>query len=132
MTADTIEELGRAIMVDTEAFIDQVKRYNTYVEQQNDEEFGKKLDGCPKIETAPFYALPVQPQPYATYGGIAVDVDGHVLDSSDAPIPGLYAAGLCCGSFAEQAATFYLGGVGQALSFGWQAGKLAAGETSGE
>ena len=66
--------------------------------------------------------------PYTTYGGVVVDVDGHVLDARGDAIPGLYAAGLCCGSFAEQAGVFYTGGVSQAMAFGRQAGKNASQE----
>lgn len=55
-----------------------------------------------------------------------VDVDGRVLDDADQVIPGFYAAGCVCGSFAEQEGAFYLGGLGQALAFGMQAGRNAA------
>ena len=93
-----------------------------------DADFGKTLTGCQKIEAAPFYAVPIYPMPYQTYGGIAVDVDGHVLSADGAVMPGLYAAGICTGSFAAQAGLFYLGGVSQSLAFGRQAGKNAAAE----
>lgn len=128
-TADTLEGLASCMMVrDPAAFAAEVAKYNRFVEAGKDDDFGKALDGCPKIEAAPFYAVPIRPVPYQAYGGIAVDVDGHVLDVSDAPIPGLYAAGICTGSFAAQAGLFYLGGVSQALAFGRQAGKNAAAE----
>lgn len=126
--ADTLEELGHRMMADADAFVAEVEKYNSYIEQGEDPDFGKVLTGCAKIEKAPFYAMPILPVPYQAYGGIAVDVDGRVLESTDEAIPGLYAAGICTGSFAAQAGLFYLGGVSQALAFGRQAGQKAAAE----
>ncbi len=126
--ADTIEELGHRMQVNAAAFAAEVAKYNGYVEAGEDADFGKTLTGCQKIEAAPFYAVPIYPMPYQTYGGIAVDVDGHVLSADGAVMPGLYAAGVCTGSFAAQAGLFYLGGVSQSLAFGRQAGKNAAAE----
>lgn len=127
-TGDTLEELARGMLVDPQALTDEVARYNAFVEA--DDDFGKLLAGCPKIEDGPFYAVAINGLPYTTYGGIAVDVDGHVLTTDGGTIPALYAAGLCTGSFAEQAGVFYLGGMAQALAFGRQAGKNAAAETA--
>jgi urocanate reductase len=59
-------------------------------------------------------------------------VDGHVLNPEGDPIPSLYAAGMCTGSFAEQAGLFYPGGVAQSLAFGRQAGTNAAAEKAWE
>lgn len=128
ITAGTLEELGGKMVVNTEAFLEEVARYNGFVDAGKDDDFGKELESCPRIEQPPFYAFPIRPVPYTTYGGVVVDVDGHVLDARGDAIPGLYAAGLCCGSFAEQAGVFYTGGVSQAMAFGRQAGKNASQE----
>lgn len=125
--ADTLEELAMRMGVNEEAFLAEVARYNGFVDAGTDEDFGKPMN-CPKIETAPFYALPMYPRPYVTYGGIQTDVDSHVLNARDEIIPGLYAAGLCTGSYGAQEGYFYPGGLGQALVFGRQAGRLAATE----
>jgi fumarate reductase flavoprotein subunit len=45
------------------------------------------------IKTAPFYAIPICAAITNTMGGIVVDGNGAVLDQSDAPMPGLFAAG---------------------------------------
>jgi len=46
------------------------------------------------VLTAPFYAVKIE---RVTMGvptaGLPIDIDGRVLDVSDKPIPGLYAAG---------------------------------------
>lgn len=129
-TGDTLEDLARGMLVDPQTLVDEVARYNAFVEAGTDDDFGKLLAGCPKIEDGPFYAVAINGLPYTTYGGIAVDVDGHVLTVDGGTIPNLYAAGLCTGSFAEQAGVFYLGGMAQAIAFGRQAGKHAAAETA--
>ena len=127
-TADSLSELAKLMFVDPETFKAEVEQYNAYVEAGEDAAFGKYMNGCTKIEQAPFYAIAMGPRPYTTYGGIVVDLDGRVLTPEGEPIPSLYAAGLCCGSFAEQEGIFYLGGMSQALAFGRQAGQVAAAE----
>ena len=57
-----------------------------------------------------------------------MDAQTRVLNKADEAIPGLFAAGICTGSFAEQAGLFYLGGVSQTLIFGRRAGQFAADE----
>lgn len=126
--ADTLEELAKLMLVNPETFTAEVEQYNAYVEAGEDAAFGKYLNGCTKIEQAPFYAIAMYPRPYTTYGGVVVDLDGRVLTPEGDPVPSLYAAGLCCGSFAEQEGVFYLGGMSQALAFGRQAGKVAVAE----
>lgn len=125
---DTLEELANRMNVPADVFVAEVERYNSFVDSGVDEDFGRTMDGATKIEKAPFYAVFVQPQPYANYGGLKVDVDSHVLTADGQVIEGLYAAGTTCGIFAEQEGLFYCGGVPQALGFGRQAGKKAAAE----
>jgi succinate dehydrogenase/fumarate reductase flavoprotein subunit len=45
------------------------------------------------IVEAPFSGFPMKAQIKFTFGGLKVDPDGRVLNTDDAPIPGLYAAG---------------------------------------
>ncbi len=123
--ADTLEELADKLNIPADAFTATVERYNGFVDAGVDEDFGKDVEGCTRIETAPFYAMTIVPRPYVTLGGIATDVDSRVLDTEGNPIPGLYAAGICCGSYAEQEGMLYYGGFSQALAFGMQAGRMA-------
>lgn len=125
--AETLDELAGKIPVDKEGLLAEIERYNGYVEAGEDPDFGKNMN-CPKIETAPFFAFPMYPRFYVTYGGIETDPDSHVLNATGDPIPGLYAAGLCTGSYGAQEGFFYPGGLGQALVFGRQAGRLAVTE----
>jgi succinate dehydrogenase/fumarate reductase flavoprotein subunit len=53
------------------------------------------------LSTPPLYAIEVQPTITFTFGGLAVDVDGHVLDRDGKPVPGLFAAGADAGGLQD-------------------------------
>ena len=124
--ADTLEELAASIGVDKDTFLAEVERYNGFVESGTDEDFGKNMEDTTKIATAPFFAFRIEPRPYVTFGGVKTDVDSHVISVEQETIPGLYAAGICCGSIYEQEGFVYIGGIGQSLAYGYQAGRNAA------
>jgi succinate dehydrogenase/fumarate reductase flavoprotein subunit len=75
----------------------------------------------------PFYALEVQPTVTFTFGGLAVDPDGRVLDHDGAPISGLFAAGGDAGGLQDYR---YVGGLALGLVFGPRAADAAIGVTS--
>ena len=62
-----------------------------------------------------YYVCPVKPYAYSTYGGIDIDEKGHVLNSSDEIIPGLYAVGEVTGSVDYKNLGVYIGQVGQGM-----------------
>lgn len=126
--ADTVEDLAAAIGIDSDALTATIDRYNSFVDAGEDADFGKRMPGTVRLETAPFFAVRLDPEPYMSMGGVKTDVDSRVLDTNDEPIPGLYAAGAVCGSYWEQAGLVYNGCFNQAIAYGWQAGKNAAGE----
>lgn len=126
--ADTLDELAQAVGVDPDAFVEEVGRYNGFVESGVDEDFGKLMDGTKKIENPPYFAFRGEPRPCVTIGGIKTDVESRVLDLGGNPIPGLYAAGVSCGCYEEQEGVLYTGGLNQAIAFGYQAGLNAAAE----
>ncbi|WP_302391493.1 FAD-dependent oxidoreductase [Eggerthella sinensis] len=126
--ADTVEELARTIGVDAGALAETVARYNGFVDAGTDTDFGKNMAGTVRLEQPPFFAVRLDPRPYMSLGGIKTDVDSRVLDESGNPIPGFYAAGVCCGSYWEQEGLVYNGGLNQAVAFGYQAGRIAATE----
>lgn len=126
--ADTLESLADKLNIPADAFTATVERYNGFIDADVDEDFGRDLEGSTRIETAPFYAMMITPRPYVTLGGISTDEDSHVIGADGEPVPGLYAAGICCGSYAEQEGMLYYGGFSQALAFGMQAGRLAVEE----
>ncbi|HUD27936.1 MAG TPA: FAD-dependent oxidoreductase [Novosphingobium sp.] len=106
--ADTIEELAAKIHVPVEAVKKTVASMNGYAKTGIDPEFGRGMNpydqmfGDPSskpnpnigpIDTAPYYAVPINNGDLGTKGGLRCDARARVLDQSGNPIPGLYAAG---------------------------------------
>lgn len=83
------------------------------------------------LEDGAYYAGLSTAGIYGTYGGIAADLDGHVLDNDDAVIPGLYAAGEVIGSRNFQLHGYYAGGLGPGMVTGNIAANTAAAEIAG-
>jgi fumarate reductase flavoprotein subunit len=124
--ADTLEELAMRMNCDEQGFLDEIERYNGFVDSGEDLDWGRDMTVVSKIEQPPFFAFPITPQYYVTFGGVKTDIDSRVLTDDDRVIPGLYAAGVVTGTYAEQEGLVYYGGFDQALAWGWQAGENAA------
>jgi fumarate reductase flavoprotein subunit len=77
--------------------------------------------------TPPYYAVPACVAITHSMGGVAVDDHARVLDNSDRPIPGLYAAGSTCGGLEGGPDSAYLGGLVKATVFGLLAAETACG-----
>ena len=71
------------------------------------------------LQVAPFYAMAIWPGNIGTSIGLKANTDAQVLDQSDRPIPGLYAAGEILGA-AQTSGKSYTGGMQltPALTFG--------------
>jgi predicted oxidoreductase len=76
------------------------------------------------LDEPPFRALAVRPGITFTLGGIDVDSDLRVLDTTGAPMPGLYAAGADAGGTYDGG---YMGGLVLGLVQGRAVGRAAAG-----
>lgn len=124
--ADTLEELGVRMNCSQQGFLDEIARYNGFVGSGADPDWGRDMTVVSKIEQGPFYAFPIVPQYYVTFGGVKTNTESEVLTEDNRVIPGLYAAGVVCGSYAEQEGLVYYGGFNQALAWGRQAGRNAA------
>jgi len=79
-----------------------------------------------RVDTAPYYAVPVSVGAMGTKGGPRTDRDGRVLHVNGAPIPGLYAAGNVMGGVTGRAYGGAGGTIGPAMVFGFRAGYTAA------
>lgn len=91
--AATIAELAEMINVDADALTATVERYNELCAKGEDEDFGKPAEYMIPVEGDQYYAFRMTPGSSVTFGGLEIDTDAHVLDTNNAPIPGLYAAG---------------------------------------
>ena len=90
--ANNISELSKIIGVDSKELEKTITRYNSFVKNGKDSDFGKK--GLPReIVKAPFYAIEVSPAIHHTMGGVKINENAEVLDKNGDKIQGLYAAG---------------------------------------
>ena len=136
--ADSLENLA-ALMegIDVERFLATVREFNAAVREDIPFDAGRKDGRCTiglstpksnwarKVDEPPFEAYPVTTGITFTFGGVRIDLAGHVLDCDGEVIPGLYAAGEMVGGL------FYFnypGGVGLTSSavIGRIAGRTAA------
>ncbi len=90
--ADSLEDLAKQMGVPADVFVQEIGKYNSYIDNQTDPDFGKANFGG-KIEVAPFYATPRSPSLHHTMGGLEINTDAQVLDANGNVIPGFYAAG---------------------------------------
>jgi flavocytochrome c len=97
VTADSLEKLATAMSVPASNLMATVSRYNELAAQGIDADFRaftEKTFPKPKpIETPPFYAAQFFPITRKSMGGVDVDQECRVLDTSGKPIAGLYAIG---------------------------------------
>jgi 3-oxosteroid 1-dehydrogenase len=106
--ASTIEELCRKTHLPIDAVKKTVANIAAYSKTGVDPEFGRGMNpydqmfGDPTvtpnpnlgpIDTAPFYAVPINNGDLGTKGGLRCDARARVLDGAGTPIAGLYAAG---------------------------------------
>ena len=92
VVADTLEELAEKLGIPADTFVETIERYNSFVDAQKDDDFGKPLFG-EKIDEAPFVATPRSPLLHHTMGGVKIDTNTHVISTEGNVIDGLYAAG---------------------------------------
>lgn len=129
--ADTIEKLAEVIGVDSVVMTRTVEQYKAGIEKGEDLYNRTKL---PDSFEGPYYAIKITGEIRHTQGGIATDVDTHVLRTDGSVIQGLYAAGGCTEGFSSGDGAAYMSGNGllQAMIFGKIAGIKAAIEKRGE
>lgn len=115
-----------------------IEAYNTYVENQHDDEFGKEvlsgaidLDYIESTEGVGICITPRKASLHHTMGGVVIDTQARVLDTEGEVIQGLWAAGEVTGGVH---AGNRLGGnaIADIFTFGRIAGQSAAGTASGD
>lgn len=123
---ETLEELANNVVnkyyehvkMDPEILVEQIKRYNGFVDAKEDTDWGKQTLGF-KIEKGPFYAAWATPSLHDCYSGLRCNGDMQVMDIFGKPIPGLFAGGECTGGMR-------IHGFGRVMTSGYIAGQSAA------
>lgn len=124
--AKTLAELARLAGIDEEGLLVTVARYNGFVRDRIDPDFGRKFLPA-LIEKPPFYALRNHGISLITFSGIDVDASLRVRREDGSTIEGLYAAGEILGAGATCGNSF-CGGMmmGPAMIFGKLIGERLA------
>jgi fumarate reductase flavoprotein subunit len=92
VTGETYEELAEAMDMDADTFSATMEEWNKCVENKKDEKFNRTTF-ADKLDTAPYYAIKVQPGVHHTMGGLVINSNTEVLDTDNNVISGLFAAG---------------------------------------
>lgn len=101
--SDSIEALAEAAGLPPDALTETVRRFNRFVEQGMDTDFGRMGPGTsgpgpPPIRQPPFYAIQLFPMSARSLGGLVVDHEARVLGGAGQLIRGLFAAGEVTGA----------------------------------
>ena len=89
---ETYEELAKAMGTDESTFAATMDEWNKCVENKKDEKFNRTTF-ADKLDTAPYYAIKVQPGIHHTMGGLVIDTKAEVMNTDNKAIEGLFAAG---------------------------------------
>ena len=143
-TGRTIRELAANCGIDPEGLERTIAEHNAHARNGEDPAFGRGSSAYNRyygdsgnrpnpcvapIERGPFHAVKVVAGSFGTFAGLKTDTDARVLDASGQPIPGLYADG---NDMASVMGGYYPAGgigLGPAMTFGYIAGRHAAGAT---
>lgn len=118
--AASIDELAEKI--GTKNLAATLAHYNEMAAAGVDADFGRTFNFSELTSSSNWYAIKVIPAVFNSFGGIAIDLDTHVLREDGSIIGGLYAAGEVTGSVEVWEGYYYTTGIGQALVYG----KIAA------
>jgi flavocytochrome c len=123
---DQLEELASAYEMPLDELKATIKRYNGYVAEKLDHDFGKPiLNDASPVNQPPYYAVRLWPKVHFTMGGVQINIRGQVLDLEQEPIKGLYAAGEVTGGV-HGACRLGSCAITECLVFGRIAGRNAA------
>ena len=96
--AETIAELEKLAGMEENALAKTVEKYNSFVANGEDTDFGRSADYLKKeIGDGPYYLIEQKPRFATTMGGLVINEKMQVLNQNDEVITGLYAAGETCG-----------------------------------
>lgn len=128
---DTVEEMEAALGMPAGNLVETLRNYNAHAAQGQDPDFHKQPEFLAPQDHGPWAAfdLSLGKAMYSgfTVGGLATGVDGQVLRADASAIPGLYAAGACASTLAQDGKGYSSGTqLGSGSFFGRRAGTHAA------
>ena len=128
-SANTLAELApriggkyQKLPIPAGALQETVARYNSFVDEGKDADFGKPSPKY-KIQSPPFYAAWSTPCVHDCISGLRINGKAQVIDLWGAVIPGLYCGGETAGGFNQH-------GLAKSITFGRIAGREAAQATA--
>ncbi len=124
---ETVQQLADALGIDRSHLARTLESFNQAAERESFAGFPIPRTGKTRPLRALLYGLKVVPGITFTMGGVLINGRAQVLNSSDEPIPGLYAAGDAIGGLMGGYRGGYTGGLAQAIVTGILAGESAAG-----
>lgn len=94
MHADTIEALAKLAGMDPEVLQKTVDRYNGFVAEGKDEDFGRPVEFMKKkIEQGPYWLVEQKSRFATSLGGVKITPKLEVTDTNGKAIPNLFASG---------------------------------------
>ena len=124
-SARNIQDLAKAVGLDSGALAGAVERWNAHVAAGRDADFGRTMMLAP-INEPPYYAIELSPSMLNTQGGPRRNEKAQIVRPDGTPIPRLYSAGELGSIYS------YLyqgtGNIGECLAFGRIAARNAVAE----
>jgi len=125
LSAPTPEELAVKLNMNPVALTETLERYNLFVVEKKDEDFGRTTALRHPLNMGPFFAIRIAPGVHHTMGGVVINTDTAVLDAQKQPITGAWAAGEVAGGI-HGANRIGGNAVADIIIFGILAGRNAA------
>ena len=123
---DHLEMIAEAYRIPIRALRKTVETFNAGVDHGVDKEFGKPIVANAKpLRNPPYYGMRLWPKVHHTMGGVLINSQAQVLDLSNQPMAGFYAAGEVTGGI-HGACRLGSCAITDCLVFGRIAGKNAA------
>ncbi|MDO5293871.1 MAG: FAD-binding protein [bacterium] len=118
--ADTLEDAAEHFGLTN--LVSTVETYNKMCKDKKDTQFYKDKTFLTAVDKGPYYVFEYEPSAWCTIGGVKVDQYLRVLDNTNTPIKGLYAAGIDAGSMYSSP---YYDNEGSALGLSFASGTYA-------
>lgn len=130
--ADTLEELADMIGVPAENLLATVEKYNGFIKDGEDKDFGTPVDQMMPIEEGPYHAFILRPITMTSLVGVKVDGECHLVRADGTVIENLFGAGNMI--YGGNLVSYYVPahGVGTAIYSGNLAAQTAKAEILGQ